>query len=167
MKDWSKYKQDTVFNGSDENGVRLLPEFLKDYQNTFSAVPEAGCQKCLQRYYIRLTTKIQNMKNPTNSEFKLKKMFEGISSGFGKKKSFNNSNMTDQDALWLHDNHPHGAKLFEVIPSNIDEIRKGSSSDQDLSKLKKDELITLAESKGVEIPDGATKAILIELIESV
>lgn len=41
-----------------------------------------------------------------------------------------------------------------------------SEEGEDLSKLKKDELLAIAKERGVEIGDGATKAQIIEAIEA-
>lgn len=171
MREWHKYQPDTVFFGSDENGVRFLPEFLQDYQNTFNEIPEAGCHKCLKRYFTRLTQKQESEMKTGNSQFRLKKMFDGIQANFGSNKFFRNSTLTDQEAILLLDKHPHGAKLFDIIPSNVDEIRAGLSqtttqdTDQDISKMKKDDLLHVAEEMGIEIPEKATKAVLISLIQ--
>lgn len=170
MREWHRYNPDTVFFGSDGNGVRYLPEFLQDYQNTFNEIPEAGCHKCLKRYFTRLIQKQESEMNTQKSSFRLKKMFEGIQAKFGSSKMFRNSTLTDEDAIFLLDNHPHGVKLFDVIPSNVDEIRSGlnqgtQDTDQDISKMKKDDLLQVAEEMGIEIPEKATKAVLISLIQ--
>lgn len=176
MRDWTKIKADAVFNGKDENGVRYLPEFLQDYQTTFNAVPEGGCHKCLIRYYTQITKYLSKMNTKTKSSFKLKQMFEGIQFGFGSNRIISNRNLTDEIAVELLDTHPHGKKLFEIVPNNLDEIRQsiegqepeggseGESLEKQLKGMSREDLDAIAPDFGIEPKDHKRKGNLIAAI---
>ena len=158
---------DTVFTGSDEDGVRFLPEFLTDYESTFKTQPEAGCRKCLVRYYQQLTSKINKMNTKTTSNFRLKAMYNGIQAGHGSNQIISNASLTDEIAIDLLDNHPHGEKLFDVIPDNVDEIREAAGSSADpaetsredqIGAMKRDELNKIAEGLGLNPSEYRKKA---------
>lgn len=158
---------DTVFTGKDEDGVRYLPEFLNDYQDSFLEVPEAGCRKCLVRYYEKLTSKINKMNTKNTSNFRLKAMFNGIQASHGSNRIISNNSLTDELAIELLDNHPHGEKLFDVIPDNVDEIREAVSAgesgsepsrEDQLGAMKRAELNEIAEGLGLNPSDYSKKA---------
>jgi hypothetical protein len=122
MREWQKIDMDTVFQGTDEHGVRYLPEFLSDYESIFHDSASAGCRKCLIQYYNQIAKHLNKM-NTETSNFKLKAMFNPIQVGFGSSTMISNNNLTDKVAIELIETHPHGEKLFDIIPSNIEEIR--------------------------------------------
>lgn len=123
MRDWSKILAETVFSGHDEDGRRFLPEFLQDYEKLTNETVNAGCKKCLSQYYKKITKHFNSMKTDTkNSGFKLKEKFNGIQLRFGSRTIISNRNLTDKQAVELIENHPHGKKLFDAMPKDIDKL---------------------------------------------
>lgn len=58
------------------------------------------------------------MANPkiTKSKAILLKKYEGIQLHFGSPVHVTNATMTEEQAIYLLEKHPHGAKLFDVLP---------------------------------------------------
>ena len=171
MRDWYKIDMETVFTGTDEHGVRYLSEFLSDYESNFSDSANAACRKCLIQYYNKII-KYQTNKNMENSQtvFRLQAKFNGIQSSFGSSTVISNRNLTDEIAVDLIANHPHGVKLFDIIPDNIDELLQAASqSDQPtrekaLNALTRTELNDIAEGLELVAKDYANKAEIIAAI---
>lgn len=122
MRDWSKIAKDVVFTGTDEDGNRYLSEFLRDYKQTFDAPNiEAGCARCLNDYYLKLTSTLHKMTKVKNSGYRLKAKYNGIPLNFGSQIQVFNSNLSDELAEELLEKHPAGAELFDQLPAKKEE----------------------------------------------
>ncbi len=137
MLDWTKYKAEEVKTGTDKNGNRLISAFARDYKNTFNQDLCPSC-KDFKEKFLRLIKEIKRMKNTDTkkSGYLLKKMYENIPLKFGSSIYVNNSNITDEYALELINNHPRGSELFEMTPKKEE---KKTSKKQKEETSKKEE----------------------------
>lgn len=133
MRDWSKIAKDVVFAGTDEDGNRYLSQFLSDYKKTFDAPNiDAGCRRCLEDYYLKLTSTLHTMKKVKNSGYRLKAKYNGIPLSFGSQIQVFNSNLDDDLAQKLLKTHPAGAELFDQLPA--EEIEETGNQEPDSGK---------------------------------
>lgn len=154
---WTKIDKVTIFKGTDENGNRYLGQFLKDYAKTFNVDVTAGCRKCLDDYYNRLIKHLNTMGTIKNtSGYKLREKYNGIPLAFGSAVLVNNTNITKEQAEHLIKNHVLGAKLFDEIPEQKDEI--------DLKKIKRAELDEKAKALGLNPEDYNNKQDIFDAI---
>lgn len=60
-------------------------------------------------------------------------------------------------------------KAFEVIYKHqgYKEVEEKKEEIKDIYKMKKDELLVIATEKGIEIPENATKEVIVSLIKEV
>lgn len=118
--DWLSIDKETIFSGKDENGNRYLSRFLSDYKKAFNPdIINAGCLKCLNSYYEKLTKNLQMAKqeiSQENSGYVLKTKYNGIPLKFGSRVLVFNNTITDKIAKELIKNHPKGKDLFIKIP---------------------------------------------------
>lgn len=118
MDKWDNLSNDEIINGKNADGVSYLGLFLNDYTIRFKPTEPiyAGCRRCLNDYIY----KYKNFKDMevTNSSYKLKLMFEGITL-FGTGLVITNKNLTDKIAKKLLAEHPHGKELFDFIPEEV------------------------------------------------
>lgn len=172
MIDWLKLEKTAIFTDKDENGNRYLSQFLKDYKNTFDPdVINAGCQRCLEDYYVRLIKHLSIMGNIENikSEFVLKAKYNGIPESFGSQKFITNSNITEEAAITLLKNHKRGKDLFEKLPDNVDDLLNDSVDDsvdttEKLSKKERVELNKIASELELNPKDYDNKLEIAEAI---
>jgi len=135
MRDWSKIAPETVFTGKSEDGNRYLNEFLRDYKTAFNpAIIEAGCRRCLNDYYSKLTQSLHKMKT-VKTAYKLKAKYNGIPLKFGSRIQVSNTNLTDALAEELIKNHPRGADLFEIVPEAKEVTVKSLMEDHTRAEL--------------------------------
>lgn len=150
---WLVVDKVSIFTGKDENGNRYLNQFLKEYQETFNPdMINAGCQRCLEDYYLKFTKYLQSMSQPkTLSAYKLKEKYNGIPLEFGSQIQVSNSNMTDAYAEQLLKSHPKGADLFETLPEVSEESsNKASNEAADLLSLTRKQLNAKAADLGLD-----------------
>ncbi|UAB85684.1 Rho termination factor N-terminal domain-containing protein [Zunongwangia sp. SCSIO 43204] len=167
--DWLSLDKETIFRGKDDHGNRYLSQFLRDYKQTFNPKEiNAGCDRCLEDYYRKLTKHLQIMgaKKP-NSGYKLKEKYDGIPLSFGSREFAFNATLTDKQAEQLIKNHKKGKDLFDTIP---DKTKKEGSENKEtvinLSKSTRPELDEMAKGLGIEKPEElANKDAVIEAIE--
>lgn len=155
---WQNVDRETVFTDVDSHGNRYLSQFLSDYKKAFPASdPNAGCRKCLNDYYEKLTKHISTMGQVENkSGYVLKAKFEGIPLEFGSQILVTNSNMTKEYAEKLL-KRKHGADLFEIIPE--------ASEEEDFSSFSRKKLDAKASELGLNPKDYANKAEIAEAIQ--
>lgn len=60
-------------------------------------------------------------------------------------------------------------KAFEVIYKHqgYKEVKEKKEEEKDISKMKKEELLLIANEKGIQVPNNATKEVLVTLIKEV
>lgn len=116
---WISLDKVTIFTGKDKDGNRYLTQFVRDYKKVFGNERiEIGCDKCINTLYNNFIKYLNNMKTSKNTKTKavLKKKYQGIQLCFGSKFFITNANMTQEQAVYLVTKHPHGKKLFDVLP---------------------------------------------------
>ena len=114
---WLSLDKDTIFKGKDADGNRYLNQFLRDYERTFNITDfNAGCEKCLNDYYIKLITHLEMGNTTESKEYQLKPKYNGIPLRFGSPILVTNANITKKYAEILIKNHPRGRDLFHVLP---------------------------------------------------
>lgn len=160
MKDWLKIDKVSIFKGKDENGNRYLTQFLIDYKKIFQPKEiNAGCERCLEEYYQKIINHLQMGKTENTSGFVLKAKYNGIPLEFGSPVLVTNANITKEYGEKLLKNHQRGKELFDKIPEDFETPKT------DLSKLKREELDTIATDLGIEPKDFANKGEIITAIK--
>lgn len=99
------------------------------------------------------------MSKKGTSNYRLKAKFNGIQAAFGSTKIISNDNLTDEIAKDLIKNHPHGEKLFDVIPKEQPEDKA-----KDLNDMSRAELNEKAVSLGLDASDYKNKGEVKEAI---
>lgn len=159
MRDWSKIALSSVLTGYDKNGNRYLSAFLRDYSQVFQ--PEevnAGCIRCLEENYKKLTQYINTMSNKKECQYQLKPKYNGIPLKFGSQKRVFNDSITDEDGEFLLKNHPKKEDLFAKLPAKGKTAEPKDKEPEDkevtVASLKDDysrpEMNAYAESLGIE-----------------
>lgn len=131
MINWLDLNQITILEGNDEHGNRFLTSFIRDYKNVFPGdLINISCGKCLKNHYNKFIKhlKIMATSKNTKTKAKLKLKYQGIQLHFGSKYFITNATMTQEQAVYLVEKHPHGKKLFDVLP----EMKE--KKDKDLTK---------------------------------
>lgn len=123
MRDWSIYNADTVLNGKDKDGNRLVLEFSKDFRERMGYNLDISCPKCFRNDFDKFLNK-NNMSTKNKSSFKLKPMYNGIALGFGSKVFLSDDNITDELAEKFVKEHPKGLGLFSEYPQPKKEAEK-------------------------------------------
>lgn len=117
MTDWKKIDKVTIFKGSDKNGNRYLNAFLSEYKDIFNPdMVNAGCQRCLEDYYINFINYLQMGVEKKVTGYVLKSKYNGIPLEFGSGVLVTNTNMTQEYGDILLNNHSRGKELFDKIP---------------------------------------------------
>lgn len=132
--DWLKYKSkpETVRNGK-HDGTRLVFLFSEDYKELFGVEPDISCPNCFGRDFLKFMNAIESpekaalIKTRTMSKaqgkFRIKAMFEGIRITGTKHILSTLAMANDPDiALRFYVQHPHGAKLFDSVPKDVEEM---------------------------------------------
>lgn len=119
MLKWLKYEKSAIFRDKSRGG--LLSQFLKEYKEEFGGSINPSCMKCLNSYYNNFIEKYTMSDNIKKTEYVLKAKYNGIKSKTTGRPC-RNADLTDEQAIDLIENHPHGANLFEFIPEKIEEI---------------------------------------------
>ena len=96
---WLNIGIDSILTNSNSEGVRYLQLFLKDYTNLTGEFVNAGCNKCIAKYYNNYINQIFDMEN--DSKYRLHKKREGIPLSFGSNVRVTNRNITDSYAETL------------------------------------------------------------------
>lgn len=116
---WLDLDKIVILEGNDEYGNRYLTKFISDYKKIFpSDFINIGCESCLNNHYNKFIKylKIMTQSKDTKTKAKLLKKYEGIQLKFGSKFFITNATMTNEQAIYLCEKHPHGKKLFQVLP---------------------------------------------------
>lgn len=167
--DWLKLDKVTIFEGRDENGNRYLSRFLSDFKKEFNPdTINAGCQRCLEDYYLKFTKHLSKMGNKkSQSDFILKAKYNGIPLEFGSQTFVNNSNIDAEKALKLLKGHKKGKELFEKLPKNIDDLLENGQGEDPAKVLEKkgrDELDGIATGLGLDPKEYSNKGLIAQAI---
>jgi hypothetical protein len=111
---WEEFKLSDIIGGVDPDGVRFLKLFLIDYTKVFSESVNAGCSKCINNYLEKYKSKFKKMEN--NSQYILKKKYEGISLNDHSSVMVNNRNITEEYAKELLKTHA-AQEIFDKYPA--------------------------------------------------
>lgn len=130
---WNDIGISNIISGKNANGVAYLKLFLQDYTALTSEVVNAGCSKCIAKYfnnYLNLTTMQEN-----KSQYQLRKKREGLPLKFGSSIRVTNKNITDEYAeilikrfqdkdpnfnlKYLFDKYPTSTKKIEVKKAEV------------------------------------------------
>ena len=109
---WEKIGIDSIFTNTNSEGVKYLELFLKDYTALTSEFVNAGCSKCIAKYYNNYINLLSNMEN--DSQYRLHKKREGIPLAFGSNIRVTNRNITDTYAKKLIKRYSEITKDFEL-----------------------------------------------------
>jgi hypothetical protein len=112
---WLKYDIATIY--ADKRVGGLLISFLKEYKAYFNLTSVcASCSGNFKTYYQNYLniTKQENMETK-KCDYELLAKYNGIQLG-ANGQPIRNGEMTNEIAKELLEKHPHGAKLFSVIP---------------------------------------------------
>ena len=115
MKDIIKNSKETIFRDKKKGG--LLVSFTIKYQQETGKKLNVNCGKCVERAYLEMSNKYLNKmsKEIVKCDWELHFKYNGIQLGTNGQ-PIRNGEMTNAIAKELHDKHPHGAKLFKVMP---------------------------------------------------
>jgi hypothetical protein len=108
---WLDIGIDSILTNSNSEGVRYLQYFLKDYSELTGEFVNAGCHKCIAKYYNNYINLIFDMEN--DSKYRLHKKREGIPLAFGSNIRVTNRNITDVYAEKL-------IKRYQELKSDFD-----------------------------------------------
>jgi len=109
---WLEIGIDSILTSKDSEGVRYLQYFLKDYTDLTSVHVNAGCNKCIAKYYNNYVNLISDMENDCN--YKLHKKREGLPLEFGSNIRVTNRNITDEYADKLIKRYKEISKDFKL-----------------------------------------------------
>jgi len=112
---WLKYEKLVIFRDKSKGG--LLSQFLKEYKSEFGGSINPSCMTCLNSYYNNFIEKYTMSDIIRNTEFVLKAKYNNIKSKTNGRPC-RNADLTDEQAIDLIENHPHGVNLFEFIPES-------------------------------------------------
>ena len=110
-RNWLQIGIDSILTSKDGEGVRYLQHFLKDYTTLTGEHVNAGCNKCIVKYYNNYVNLISDMEN--DCKYKLHKKREGLALSFGSNIKVSNRNITDQYAEKLIERYSQIVKDFE------------------------------------------------------
>lgn len=130
MENWSEKNINFVQNN--------LVQFLTDYKKEFNVENvNPSCANCLQSYLNDFKKKYKVM---NKSGYVLKEKYQGIQLEFGSSVMVNNTNITKEWAKNLIKNHPLGADLFDVIPSEKPEPKEKKTKETELKETEEKEI---------------------------
>jgi len=139
MMNWLGLDKETIFKDNDADGNRYLNQFLRDYERIFNITDfNAGCEKCLNDYYIKLITHLEMGNTTEPKEYQLKPKYNGIPLKFGSSVMVTNTNITKEYAKFLIKNHPRGEGLFNVLPKPEVKKPKATATTKKQSPTKND-----------------------------
>ena len=93
---WLNIGIDSILTNNNSEGVRYLQLFLKDYTELTGEFVNAGCNKCIAKYYTNYINQVFDMEN--DSKYRLHKKREGLPLAFGSNIRVTNRNITDDYA---------------------------------------------------------------------
>lgn len=130
MKDILKNDKATIFNDKRKGGRLVL--FAIAYQKETGKRLNINCGKCLTSAYIEMSNKFKTnimAKEAVKCDYELHAKYNGIQLGTNGD-PIRNGEMTNAMAKKLLKEHPHGAKLFSVIPEPKVKAEKKESTNK-------------------------------------
>jgi hypothetical protein len=109
---WEEIGIDSILTNTNSEDVKYLEFFLKDYTALTSEFVNAGCNKCIAKYYNNYINLLSDMEN--DSQYRLHKKREGIPLSFGSNIRVTNRNITDTYAKKLIKRYSEITKDFEL-----------------------------------------------------
>lgn len=131
---YKEYGKQSVFRDKSKNG--LFVNFLKDYAKHFKINPTAGCNKCLNKYWLNYLN-LFVMENKVQCDYELRKKYNGIQIGVNGN-PIRNGEMTNEIAKELLEKHPRGADLFSKMPEPKE--KKETTEEDNINDLSLKEL---------------------------
>jgi hypothetical protein len=134
---WEDFNLSDIIGGVTVDGVRYLKLFLIDYASIFSEVVNPSCSKCLNNYLHKYKTKFKKMES--NSQYKLKNKYNGISLEFGSAIQVFNDTITDELAKKLLKSYDKEL-IFEKYPlteNTKEEVSEINMQDAEIASTKK------------------------------
>ena len=136
LKYWLGLEKVTIFTGKDKDGNRYLTQFIRDYRALSGNTDiNIGCNKCLNTYYDNFIKIIKSMSNTKTTKARIKPKYEGIQLKFGSKIFVTNKTLTDEQAVYLLKNHPHGEKLFDVFWDEKEDVMRHQRIDGEIQDI--------------------------------
>lgn len=120
-----KNSKEAIFNDKRKGG--LLVSFAVAYQKETGKRLNVNCGKCITTAYNEMTNKFSEKmaKEPVQCDYELHFKYNGIQLGTNGD-PIRNGEMTNAMARKLLKEHPHGAKLFKVIPEEKPKTKKAA-----------------------------------------
>lgn len=116
-EEFLKHGKESTFRDRSRGG--LFTKFLIQYNKEFGVSKlNPSCPSCRRDYWNKYL-KLFEMKKKVQCSYTLHEKYNGISLNFGGR-PIRNGEMTNEQAKELLNKHPHGAKLFSVIPELIE-----------------------------------------------
>ena len=138
---WIEIGIDSILTNKDSEGVRYLQHFLKDYSQLTSTQVNAGCNKCIAKYYNNYINLLSDMEN--DCEYRLHKKREGIPLAFGSNIRVTNRNITNDYADVLIKKYKAISKEFQLsdifskFPIEVIEVKKEITKPRRKKRTKK------------------------------
>jgi len=135
MKNIIKNSKGTILQDKKKGG--LLVSFAIAYLKETGKQVNVNCGKCITSAYNEMTKKyLEPMKKSTvKCDWELHFKYNGIQLG-ANGQPIRNGEMTNEIAKELHDKHPHGAKLFSVMPK-VKKSAKKETTKEPIEKIEK------------------------------
>lgn len=121
LEKWKKYQAKEIQSGKDENGTRLISLFAKDYKQVMNSDFCPACND-FEIKYQNFIKKLETMTTVKNSGFSLKPIYDNITL-HGSQVYYNNTNLSDESAIELLENHPKGEDLFATLPEKWEDLK--------------------------------------------
>ena len=109
---WIEIGIDSILTNKNSEGVKYLQLFLQDYTTLTGEHVNAGCNKCIAKYYTNYVNLVSDMEN--DCKYRLHKKREGLPLAFGSNIRVTNRNITDAYANKLIKRYQDINKDFKV-----------------------------------------------------
>ena len=142
MKNIIKNSKESIFRDKSKGG--LLVHFTIAYNKETNTVLDINCPLCFNQAYKRMELKYKKkMETNVKCDWKLHEKYNGINIGTNGD-PIRNGEMTNDVAKELHDWHPNGDSLFEIMPTHNVTVKQREEEEKkkiakDLSDRKKEQ----------------------------
>lgn len=134
MKNIIKNSKESIFKDKSKGG--LLVRFTIAYNKETSTVLDINCPMCFNQAYKRMELKYKKkMETNVKCDWKLHEKYNGINIGTNGD-PIRNGEMTNEVAQALHDWHPNGDILFELMPTQ--KVTRKQREEKEIKKIAKD-----------------------------